>query len=141
MANPGSYEIRRVLWRNFGRIEEIHVSDILPLTIAPPAVEPDVLRNECLIAAPPGGSPPQPAFELRPRACQREIVDGREAVPVGDGFEMARQDGSAEQNRLASLMEVEDQAQPLIPVLLHVRGGRAPEHRQENIALQNNAFR
>ena len=147
MANPGTHHVCRSFWRFSGRIEDIYGWGVLAFScgpnrsIAPPPIEPDVLGDERRITATPCRSRTQASLELPILAGQREVVDRLDAISIRCRFEMAGLDGSAEQDRLASLMEMDDETRPVIPIVLDILVGEALERGKQDVALQDHDVR
>lgn len=144
LMNPGTHRIGCLLRCGGGGVEQVaafHLHVRLPSPVPPPPVEAALPGDECVIASAPRGSIAKAALQLRIVACQRQIVDRLDAIAIRRRFEMAGLDGSAEQNRLASLMDMQDEAEPEIPVLLRVLVDEAPESGKEDVTLQYDDFR
>lgn len=144
LVNPGTHRIGRLSRRRHGRVQPIdpfHRTICLPSPVSPPPIEADMAVDERVIASAPRGSIAKPALQLRVVACQRQVVDRFDPVAIRRCVEVTWLNGPTEQNRLASLMNMNDKPDPEVPVLLDVVISETPERGEENVALQDDNFR
>lgn len=144
LLDPRTHRIRRLSRRRHGRVEPLHPSHrtiCLPSPVSPPPIEADLAGDRGVVASTPHGSIAKPAHQFRVVACQRQVVDRFDPVAIRRCFEVTWLNGPTEQNRLASLMNMNDKPDPEIPVLLDVVISEAPERGEEDVALQDDDFR
>ena len=140
-SDPPTDRACRLLDGGMRRVDHLDRWLIRISLCAEPTVEAEVIGDEGVVAPAPPWPFPNPPFEFRVVARERRVVYCRETATGRARLHQRRNHGSAEDNRSPSLVDIDDQPQPDVPVPAESLGPGRVNHAPENIAFEHDAIR